>query len=195
MQRAVTVFMLAIMGGGAGMGLIAQAQPGPVSPMTSGGLVVAHDAGPGVPTGALMSFGIADDATSEISPLIQFPVRSPGLQSGSLRGAPAWPHPQWLVQPLFLVGDDTRSAAWLKANRRRLAALGAAGIVVRAESGRAFLRVRAMGEGLPMAPASAAWLGEQLAAVGAAVVPLLILPDGRITQSVPPIEPLRKGQP
>lgn len=197
MRRAVTAFLIAIMGGGTGLGLIAQAQTGPVPPMTSGGLVVVHDAGPGVPTGALMSFGIADDASPEVSPLIQFPVRSPGLRPGTLRGNPAWPYPQWMVHPLFLVGDDTRSTSWLKANRERLAAMGATGIVVRANTGSDFLRIRALSGGLPMAPAPAVWLGEQLMALGASVVPLLILPDGRITQAVPvPISvPSVKGRP
>ena len=48
-----------------------------------------------------------------------------------------------------------------------------------------------------MAPAPAVWLGEQLMALGASVVPLLILPDGRITQAVPvPISvPSVKGRP
>ncbi|MDP0971636.1 DUF2859 domain-containing protein, partial [Klebsiella pneumoniae] len=83
------------------------------------------------------------------------------------------------------------------ANRERLAAMGATGIVVRANTGSDFLRIRALSGGLPMAPAPAVWLGEQLMALGASVVPLLILPDGRITQAVPvPISvPSVKGRP
>lgn len=145
-------------------------------------LPVAHDAGPGVPIGAHLAPVLAPQERSGASQLVQFPVRTPGLAPGRLAGAPRWPDAQWLTQAVFLVGSDAGSRRWLQQHRRRLLDMQAAGLVVQVPDDAAFQRLQALAEGLPLGPASAPWLSQRLAALHAAVLPLLMLPDGTLTQ-------------
>jgi integrating conjugative element protein (TIGR03765 family) len=145
-------------------------------------LPVAHDAGPGVPIGVHLAPVLAPMERTGASELVQFPVRTPGLAPGRLAGTPRWPDAQWLTQPMFLVGSDAGSRRWLQQHRRRLLEMQAAGLVVQAPDDAAFKRLQALAEGLPMTPAPAPWLSQRLAALHAAVLPLLVLQDGTLTQ-------------
>jgi integrating conjugative element protein (TIGR03765 family) len=145
-------------------------------------LPVVLDAGPGVPIGALLAPVLAPQERSGASPLVQFPVRTPGLVPGRLAGQPRWPDAQWLTQPVFLIGSDAGSRRWLQQHRHQLVEMQAAGLVVQAPDDAAFQRLRGLGDGLTLAPAPAPWLAQRLAALHAAVLPLLMLPDGTLTQ-------------
>ncbi|MGU1062166.1 integrating conjugative element protein [Pseudomonas aeruginosa] len=88
------------------------------------------------------------------------PVRSMRLSPGDVPRrtieAPGLP-------PLFLVGDDERSRAWLRQRASRLQALGAMGLVVNVESAQALAALRALAPGLSLSPIYGDDLAERLA--------------------------------
>lgn len=59
------------------------------------------------------------------------PIHSPGLTPGPVAGRQ---HALSLAQPVFLIGADALSKAWLARHRARLEALGAIGLLVEAET-------------------------------------------------------------
>ncbi|VFR32138.1 FIG00954712: hypothetical protein [plant metagenome] len=88
------------------------------------------------------------------------PVRSPALSPGEV--------PRRVIQapglkPLFLIGDDDRSRAWLKQRAPVLRDLGAVGVVVHVESAEALAALRRLAEGLVLVPASGDDLARRLA--------------------------------
>ena len=89
---------------------------------------------------------------------------------GRLKGGPG--------QPFFIVGDDALSQEWLRINAEHLRKLGAYGIVTSVHSAQ---RLRFMVDTLqiPLAPINADSLFE---ALGFAVWPVLVGPDGSISQ-------------
>ncbi len=100
------------------------------------------------------------------------PIRSPSLSSGTVE---ARHRPTRLLQPVFLVGADPRSLAWLEANRERLKQMRAIGMLVQAESEAPLTQAIAAAQGLPLIPAS----GEAFATVlGLRHYPVLITPEG-----------------
>ncbi|RMX06791.1 integrating conjugative element protein [Corticibacter populi] len=78
------------------------------------------------------------------------PVRSPTLSPGDVSRrviqAPG-------LKPLFLIGDDDRSRAWLQQRAAILRDLGAVGIVVNVESAAALDALRRAAAGLTLVPA------------------------------------------
>ncbi|WP_313054336.1 integrating conjugative element protein [Pseudomonas lopnurensis] len=66
------------------------------------------------------------------------------------------------LTPLFLVGDDERSRAWLRQRASRLQALGAMGLAVNVESAQALTALRALVPDLLLSPASGDDLAERL---------------------------------
>ncbi|MGH8584741.1 MAG: PFL_4695 family integrating conjugative element protein [Gammaproteobacteria bacterium] len=100
------------------------------------------------------------------------PIRSPSLSSGAVQ---ARHRPTRLLQPVFLVGADPRSLAWLEANHERLKQLHAIGMLVQAENEAELNRAIAAAQGLPLIPAS----GEAFAtALGIGHYPVLITREG-----------------
>ncbi|MGH8647539.1 MAG: PFL_4695 family integrating conjugative element protein, partial [Gammaproteobacteria bacterium] len=100
------------------------------------------------------------------------PIRSPSLSPGTVE---ARHHPTRLLQPLFLVGTDPRSLAWLEANRERLEQMGAIGMLVQADNEAELKQAIAAAQGLPLIPAS----GEAFAtALGIRHYPVLITREG-----------------
>ena len=97
-----------------------------------------------------------------------FPVRSDQLSPGELQGrvinAPG-------LQPLFLIGDDAMSKAWLSQRRDQLQQLNAIGIVVNVASAERFAEVQRWAGGLQMVPAPSNDLAQRL---GIKHYPLLI---------------------
>lgn len=63
-------------------------------------------------------------------------------------------HPQ-LAQPLCILGNDTRSLAWLARNAERLRELGATCFITVVESADDLRRVKHAAQGVTMVPASA----------------------------------------
>lgn len=97
-----------------------------------------------------------------------FPVRSallsPGQEQGRVINAPG-------LQPLFLVGDDKQSKAWLLQRREQLQQLNAVGLVTNVASAERLAEVQRWAEGLQIAPVQADDLAQRL---GISHYPLLI---------------------
>lgn len=100
------------------------------------------------------------------------PVRSTQLSPGEVQHrvirAPG-------LMPLFLVGDDERSRAWLQQRQAALRELGAVGLVVNVESAAALEELRRLAPGLTLSPASGDDLAQRL---GLRHYPVLITPTG-----------------
>jgi len=67
-----------------------------------------------------------------------------------------------LHQPLFLIGSDARSRAWLAQNRERLKQLHAVGMLIEARTRADLEAIAAIADGLPITPASATDIAELL---------------------------------
>lgn len=148
-------------------------------------LSVISDNGQGVPMGqynnVLLSGLNKDEAT-----LVQFPVQST-LKSGVLDKpvqAIDVRSVQWLTHPLALIGSDTRSKSWLKANVETLRLLGTEVLVVDVPDGNTFKTMVSLGQGLNMTPSHSERLAAQLKTAKAAVLPLYIDTKGRASQSI-----------
>lgn len=100
------------------------------------------------------------------------PVRStlltPGVVARRVIEAPG-------LNPLFLVGDDERSRAWLRRHAERLRELGAVGLVVDVESQAALDTLRRLGPGLILSPVAADDLARRL---GIRHYPVLVTATG-----------------
>ena len=66
------------------------------------------------------------------------------------------------LTPLFLVGDDDRSRAWLKQRRADLQALRAVGLVVNVATPEALAALRRLAPNLMLSPASGDELAQRL---------------------------------
>ncbi len=113
---------------------------------------------------------IEDLGAAEVSRLL--PIRSPGLTPGLVKRRPLSPaNNGMLARPFFLIGADQRSRMWLAKHRDRLAALGAVGMLVQAESVADLEAIARIADGLPILPASATDIARVL---GIRHVPVLI---------------------
>ncbi|MCB1907024.1 MAG: integrating conjugative element protein [Rhodocyclaceae bacterium] len=166
----------------------ATAAPKSLAALTALPPVLIHDAG-----GVSLAPYLANDPTepdpqaqrplpTTLGPMLElstYPVASrrgaPGRllknpTRGQIQGGPG--------QPFFIVGDDALSHEWLRINATQLRKMGAYGILTSVQSAD---RLRFMVDTLqiPMAPISADSLFE---ALGFAVWPVLVGPDGSISQ-------------
>lgn len=107
----------------------------------------------------------------------RFPVRTPRLSPGQV--APrAVNLPQLAGRPMFLIGSDSFSRAWLARYRDRLRAAGAVGILVQADTAEEFETMKTLAQGLPITAVPAPRLVESL---NLAHYPVLVS-AGRIEQ-------------
>jgi integrating conjugative element protein (TIGR03765 family) len=146
--------------------------------------VVIHDNGEAVPASQYLSHLFTTDMDNPASQpsgaqMIAFPVHSANMQPGLYAGSSSIKQAAWLAQPLFLLGNDVQSRAWLAANLPRLRELDAAGIVVNVETYADFRTLQVLADGLPLAPASADGLALSLPVK---VYPILIGRNGEISQ-------------
>lgn len=100
------------------------------------------------------------------------PVRSTRLSPGD--------EPRRVIRapgltPLFLVGDDDRSRAWLRQHRATLQELRAAGLVVNVTTPQALAELRRLAPGLTLSPASGDDFAQRL---GIRHYPVLITATG-----------------
>lgn len=96
------------------------------------------------------------------------PIRSPSLRPGQVEPrAVSLPG----ITALFLIGDDSRSHAWLQQRLPDLRRFGAAGLVVNVESAAALQALRKRAPGLTMSPVAGDDLAQRL---GLSHYPLLI---------------------
>ncbi len=157
----------------------------PSSAQQSPPLIVVEDHG-GV--SALPYYEALDlqPATTPQTPLTEAPRPPPRrfseadmLPVRSARLAPGEVQPRAIqapgLTPLFLVGDDDRSRAWLRAHAPRLRELHARGLVVNVETADALATLRSLAPGLTLVPVSADDLAERL---GLHSYPVLISATG-----------------
>ena len=158
-------------------GGVAVAQPASPSP-----LAVVRDTGSTVPAGQYLSFALEAIDSPEVSPLVHFPVVSTRLAAGEFAASSLrLPNNQLLPQPLFVIGDDERSKAWLKQWSRALIQLGALGFVVNVADADGFKALMRLADGVRLSPSDGTWLQDQLGAVGATSYPLIVLTNGQIS--------------
>ena len=87
------------------------------------------------------------------------PIETPELKSGT---AIAKKLPTRLPRPLFLLGTDRRSLAWLKVHYAKLRQLNAVGLIIDANSVPELKRIMLAAEGLLLVPASASDIARAL---------------------------------
>lgn len=80
---------------------------------------------------------------------------SPGIELPRAITAPG-------LTPLFLIGDDERSRAWLQNKTKHLFKINALGFVVNVETAQALSALRALAPGLTLAPVSGDDLAQRL---------------------------------
>jgi integrating conjugative element protein (TIGR03765 family) len=110
-------------------------------------IAVLFDTGKGVPVGPLLTQLVGSKDAEAVSPVFEFPIEAQGLIPGELSedAERRWPGAKWLVQPIYLVGDDPASERWLRLNAERLGALGATGLLVQVRDAREFRRLEGSG--------------------------------------------------
>ena len=146
---------------------------------------VIHDAG-GVPIGDYLGNVTPDPSIRDRRQAVRqptnpqpFPVVTtkarPGLLAaptrGKLKGGPGI--------PLCIIGDDPLSNEWLDRNLATLQAMNAACLVVAVRDQAAFARLQARAGSIRLAPGSFDALAT---ASGIAVWPVLVSPDGLVSQ-------------
>ena len=102
--------------------------------------------------------------------VIQSPGLTPGVQTRIATGKAG----TVLPRPLFLVGADERSLAWLAEHRERLMHIGAVGLIVQANGETDIEKVRAVAGKLQLAAGSGAMLARHF---GLTHYPILIGPE------------------
>ena len=128
-----------------------------------------QDAGPAQPPAARPMPRVDNLADAEVAML---PVRSARLTPGD--------EPRRVIRapglvPLFLVGDDDRSRAWLRQRRAALQELRAMGLVVNVATPEALVALRRLAPGLMLSPISGDDLAQRL---GIRHYPVLITATG-----------------
>ena len=128
-----------------------------------------QDAGPDQPPVATPVPRAGNSAVAEAAML---PVRSARLSPGD--------EPRRVIRapgllPLFLVGDDDRSRAWLRQRRAALQELRAMGLVVNVATPEALVTLRRLAPGLMLSPISGDDLAQRL---GIRHYPVLITATG-----------------
>lgn len=128
-----------------------------------------RDAGPSHPTAPAPFPRVSNPANAEAAML---PVRStrlsPGDEPRRVIRAPG-------LMPLFLVGDDDRSRAWLRQRRSALQELQAVGLVVNVATPQALAALRRLAPELTLSPVAGDDLAQRL---GIRHYPVLITPTG-----------------
>jgi len=133
------------------------------------GAAILYDQGPTRPLSDYVEARVPLSAASPSArpPLNQaipnpaYPVDTPGLTPGPVE-ARRVQMPQLAAAPFFLVGSDPLSCDWLARHAVRLAALGAVGFLVKAESDAELQSVRQLAIGIPVTPLDATQLAKTL---------------------------------
>ncbi|WP_202945448.1 integrating conjugative element protein [Alteromonas naphthalenivorans] len=110
---------------------------------------------------------------SSANKAFQLPIETPSMSPGFVK-VTAKPL-KYLQQPLFLVGTDTRSRAWLEAKHSQLVKLNAVGLLIQADTLKDIQAMQALATGLRLIPASAESFAKPLALKH---YPVLISKDG-----------------
>lgn len=157
-------------------------------------LVVIHDGVGSVPLGTYYGHLVAGVDQPGVLPGTTFPLVSrlePGRLMDSHLGQGLF-DAHWLAHPIFVLGTDPGSFQWLQLHRQTLTELGASGLVIAASTEYDFKDLQAFAGGLSLAPVRGDWLEQKLLSAGIVNYPLVVMPDGRITES--PESPITKGE-
>jgi len=160
----------------------------PVALAADAGLIVVHDGGgaSALPYYRELNLKTPEPSQAATRPTLEaprppnrgysegdlLPVRSTRLSPGTI--TPRAIHAPGLT-PIFLIGDDSRSRAWLRANAEKLNTLRAVGFVVQVESEDALQSLRHMAPDLTLVPASGDDLAQRL---GLQHYPVLVTATG-----------------
>ncbi len=149
------------------------------------GALTHIDAGPAVPASPYFSFLIAGEDQDGVLKGVRFPMISQLRPEPLGQASPAVLDSRWMTQPIFVIGADERSYAWLQQHAQDLRRSGAAGLVLSAANVEAFKRVQRLASqhNLPIAPGPDQWLEQQLMDHGVGVMPLVIGLDGRVQEA------------
>lgn len=142
-------------------------------------------AGPSVPVAPYLGHLLSGQDQPGVIPGVRFPLRSRLTGAALTDTAPSvavFPS-SWMVQPMFVLGADAISRAWLQSHRAQLVATGAAGIVVAAGSERDFKALQSLTPELTLVPATGPWLEQTLIEAGIRHYPLWIDGQGRVQSS------------
>ena len=143
----------------------------------SGPLIVIYDTGDTLPVTPYLPQYPKPQPKQRTQPsansAFQLPIETPSMSPGpvSVTVKPL----KYLQQPLFLVGTDPQSKAWLTAKRGQLVKLNAVGLLVQADTLQDIQGMQALAEGLRLIPASAESFAKPLAL---SHYPVLISRDG-----------------
>lgn len=148
-------------------------------------LQVLYDNGETLPLGPLLVASGFREATRDPPPPARLPklhtilnqhitVQSPSLSPGVQERLPVGQAGSVLARPLFVVGSDPQSLAWLRRHQARLHQLHAVGLVVNMTGIEEFQRVRTLAGERPLAVGSGEWLAEHF---GLRHYPVLIGPQ------------------
>lgn len=174
--RAVFTVAWALLSMGGLTSSVALAQP-----------VVIHSGAGAVPMGTYLGHLVAGVDQAGVLEGVRFPIRTdmrPGVVSDAQAlAARGLFRPEWLAHPVFLVGTDPLSRQWMSQHRQTLIDIGASGLVVQAETERAFKQMQQLAGGAALAPMVGDWLTASLLAAGVPSYPLVILADGRLTST------------
>lgn len=126
------------------------------------GVLTSPETGPGATADTTPSVPELPDLGAA-DPARLLPLRSPGLTPGPVthRSLPAL-YQDTLLRPVFMVGSDARSRAWLQQHRSLLLSLDAVGLLVQAETLEDLQTMATIADGLPLLPAAATDLAETL---------------------------------
>lgn len=143
----------------------------------SSSLIVIYDSGDTLPIAPYLPKR-SEPQPKQPKPLsankaFQLPIETPSMSPGAVT-VTAKPL-KYLQQPLFLVGTDARSKAWLEAKREQLVKLNAVGLLIQADTWKDIQTMQALAKGLRLIPASADSFAKPLALKH---YPVLISKDG-----------------
>jgi len=146
-------------------------------------LTVIHDGAGSVPMGTYYGHLVTGVNQPGVLPGTTFPMVTrlkPGrlpdhvVRQGLFKA-------NWLAHPIFVLGTDILSFQWLQLHRQTLTELGASGLVIAASDETDFKDLQSFAGGLALAPVRGDWLEQKLLSARIATYPLVVMPDGRIT--------------
>ena len=156
-----------------------------LSPALAGAaLTVIYDSGNTQPIAPFLDAFESSETTAPQHPAIQspqlgaadpaslLPIHSPGLTPGPVQPKT---HDRPFARPFFLIGSDNLSRQWLLEHRDRLKEIGAAGMLIQADTLDDLQTIAELAAGLSVMPASASDIAK---ALGISHYPVLITPHG-----------------
>ena len=156
-----------------------------LSPALAGAALTGiYDSGDTQPIAPFLDAFESSEVTGSERPAIQppqlgaadpaslLPIHSPGLTPGLIQPKT---HDRPFARPFFLIGSDSLSRQWLLEHRVRLKEIGAAGMLVQADTMGDLQAIAELAAGLSVMPASASDIAK---ALGISHYPVLITPHG-----------------